>query len=510
MVTAGDPHADLLAPFRGAPIPLRRTRSAAPFPVEVLPSAIRLMVEAVAEATQTALGMAGTAALGAISTAVGGHARIEVRDGWEEGTNLYTVTIALPGERKSAVLRLMTSPLEYAEQQLTARMGAQLREARTRRLIAERRAEKAQALASRARGSETDSAIADAIAAAEDVARIEVPSEPRLVADDTTAEALASLLVEQHGRVAVISAEGGIFDTISGRYSSVPSLDVYLKGYSGDQLRVDRKGRPAEHVSHPALTMSLMVQPSVLAAIGRNDTFRGRGLLARFLYCYPDSRLGHRRASAPGVPRGVSDAYNDFVVALVETFFDQRSPAKLVMDGEAQSVIVRLEEELEPQLVGDGELSGMSDWGAKYVGAVCRIAGLLHVANHRDNAHRVPISAATVKDAIEIGAFYKQHSVAAFGEMRLDAATREAEQLLALIGRIGKPDVSVRELFSRASRSVFGTVKALAAPLEVLVDHGWIAAVENERERGPGRPSSPRYAVHAAALSAKTAESVAR
>ena len=39
---------------------------------------------------------------------------------------------------------------------------------------------------------------------------------PRLVADDITPEAAASLLAEQGGRLAVLSAEGGIFTTLAG------------------------------------------------------------------------------------------------------------------------------------------------------------------------------------------------------------------------------------------------------------------------------------------------------
>ena len=61
--------------------------------------------------------------------------------------------------------------------------------------------------------------MADAIGAAQIADAIEVPPIPRLVADDITPEAAASLLAEQGGRLAIISAEGGIFDIIAGRYS---------------------------------------------------------------------------------------------------------------------------------------------------------------------------------------------------------------------------------------------------------------------------------------------------
>jgi hypothetical protein len=71
------------------------------------------------------------------------------------------------------------------------------------------------------------------------------------VVDDVTAEALTSFLAEQGGRAAVISTEGGIFDIIAGRYSKSPNMDIYLKGHSGDEVRVDRKGRPPDSFPGP-------------------------------------------------------------------------------------------------------------------------------------------------------------------------------------------------------------------------------------------------------------------
>ena len=80
---------------------------------------------------------------------------------------------------------------------------------------------------------------ADAVLAAE---QLTVPVRPRLVADDVTAEAAGSLLAEQDGRLAVLSAEGGIFTTIAGRYSTAPNLKVFLKGHAGDLEPARRHG----------------------------------------------------------------------------------------------------------------------------------------------------------------------------------------------------------------------------------------------------------------------------
>ncbi len=92
-------------------------------------------------------------------------------------------------------------------------------------------------------------------AAKAEMREIEVPVIPRLLADDATPEATATLLADHGGRIAIISTEGGVFDTIAGRYARTVNMDVYLKGHSGDRLRVDRQGRPPQYIPSPALTM---------------------------------------------------------------------------------------------------------------------------------------------------------------------------------------------------------------------------------------------------------------
>src|SRR6266487_2555221 len=131
----------------------------------------------------------------------------------------------------------------------------------------------------------------------------------RLVADDITPEAAASLLADQGGRLAVLSAEGGIFATLAGRYSGAPNLEVFLKGHAGDRLVVDRKGRDSEHIAQPALTLGLAVQPELLRDIAAMPGFRGRGLLARILYSLPATTVGRRRVGTPPPPESVVQTY---------------------------------------------------------------------------------------------------------------------------------------------------------------------------------------------------------
>ena len=102
-------------------------------------------------------------------------------------------------------------------------------------------------------------------------------------------------MAEQGEKAAALSSEGGIFDIMGGRYSrGMPNLDIFLQGHAGDAVRVERRSREPVYMDEPALTMGLSPQPEILRGLVDKPGFRGRGLLARFLYLIPKSTLGYR------------------------------------------------------------------------------------------------------------------------------------------------------------------------------------------------------------------------
>jgi hypothetical protein len=324
------------------------------------------------------------------------------------------------------------------------------------------------------------------------------------VADDITPEAAASLLAEQGGRLAIISAEGGIFDIIAGRYSgNVPNMDLWLKGHSGDPLKVDRKGRAPEYVRRPALTLGLMIQPEVLSAIAANRQFRGRGFLARILYAWPESKVGRRQIAPPPISSDVVMNYDTTICELASGMVGWRSdPAILVLTPAAQTAIQAIEKDVEPTLGEGGELASLTDWGAKYVGAIARIAGILHLAEHgAESGPRQPVTAQTILAASRIGNYFKVAAIKAFTEMATDRGTTDAIYLLHRIGRLDQDEPSVRELFTACSRSRFKTVTDLIPAIDRLIDHGYLFPMPAPKPTG-GRRASPRFKVHKLAAEA--------
>ncbi|MDX6410192.1 MAG: replicative helicase [Gaiellaceae bacterium] len=491
------------------PTPLTPRRLVPPFPVDALPPWVADMVMAVAEFTQTPLDLPGCLALAALSTAAGGRAEIEIRPGWREPLNLYTVVAMPPGSRKSAVFAAMSAPLLDAERQLIDLARPRIVEAELARKMAAKEAERrtidAANMRDPAAGAEALNAAAEATLEAEKP----VPALPRLIADDVTTEAAASLLAEQNGRLAVLSAEGGIFSTLAGRYSNgVPSLEVFLKGHAGDLLRVDRKGRPAEHVTAPALTLGLALQPEILQDIARVPGFRGRGLLARILYSLPENTVGRRQVGAPAVPASIDKTYTSRLTRLVLLLADHDEPQRLRLSREADREVLDLERRLEPRLAQHADLAHMVDWASKLNGAIARLAGLLFLADVLPTGWSEPIPARHLDGAARLGHYFLGHALAVFDQMGADPTVDDAHAVLEWIARTRPRSFSRRDAFTGLSRSRFRKIADLDPALQLLEDHGFFRPEAQALRPGPGRRASPRWQVHP--LAAETAETAER
>ncbi|MEW1725201.1 YfjI family protein [Streptomyces sp. NPDC093109] len=478
------------------PVPLTGNRMLRDFPTHTFPDWVREFVEAVAEETQTPVDLAGCVALSVLATAAGGRAVVHIRGNYREPSNLFTVVALPPANRKSAVFDLLTSPLYDAEQQLQAKTAPAIAEAQMTARIAKEAAERAAAKAASADVGERDALVQTAVSMARTAESVTIPAEPQLLADDATAETVISLMDEQGGRISVMSAEGEIFDIIAGRYSGAPNMGPFLKGHAGDRLRVNRQTRK-EYIDHPALTMGLCVQPQVLDDIGRIKGGRGRGLLGRFLYSLPESLVGRRKSSPDPIPDAVRATYAERVIDLTLFLADWTDPAVLQLTPDADAALLAFQERVEPKLAARGGAFGhISDWAGKLVGATARIAGLLHLAEHGANAHTRPVTADTVRAAIELGEYFATHALAVFDRMGADPTVARATTVLETLRNHDGIDISKRDLLVKLSRSEFATVADLEPALGLLEDHGWVRMQPVQRTGGRGRPPSPRYLIH--------------
>lgn len=516
----------------GAPIPFTSPELPS-FPTTIFPAWLRSFVEAEAEATQTPPDLSGMLALSILATCAQRWAMVEGRSGWTEPVNVYTVVALPPASRKSAVFRAFTAPLVAHEQQAAERARSQIAEVSAKKDILEQQLDTAKREAAKAKKQiDVDAAMERVNTLAEEVAAIVVPPPPRLIVDDVTPEALASLIAEQGGKMAALSPEGDVFAIMAGRYSgtSGPNFSVFLKAHAGDTLRVDRRTR-SEFVDWPALTLGITTQPDVVRGLAEKAGFRGQGLLGRFLYALPKSLVGYRNIDAPPVPVEVRQDYHAGIKALLrmrETYSansansanskndrlidDQTNIYYLVISEGAIGLLRNFLLWLEPQLAENGAFATFTDWAGKLAGAVLRVAGLLHLAalalmhstemrEHSHNSHNSQneIQAETLADALRLAQYLITHAKAAFAEMGADPAIANARRALLWIERRDKPIFTKRELFE----GIKGTIpKAddLDPVLKLLCDHGHIRQFDTEDINRPGRKPSPSYEVNPSVL----------
>lgn len=476
-----------------------------PFPVDALPNWLGEYVAAEATATQTPADLAGGVALSVCGSASARRVEVSVKSGWVEPANVYTVAVQPPGTRKSSVFSHLVRPIEEFEQREAVRMAPLIKEAQARRAIAEERLKKARRDAAKATLLERKELEDEAVRAALEASEIEVPVVPRLIADDCTPERLATLLRDHGGRIALMSAEGDVFDLMSGRYSSngESSLGVYLKGHAGDTLRVDRVTRGSEHVPKPALSIGLTIQPFVLQGLVNRPGFKGRGLLGRFLYALPKNLLGQRDVDPLPVPQQIQDRYDRNVRSLLalRPALDENGreqPHTLRLDSKAWERLKEFLEWLEPQLGEHAELGTLTDWAGKLGGAVARLAGILHIAEHVHEGEpwQLPIEGDTLDRAIRLGEYYLAHARAAFAEMGADPEVEAARYVIGWITRKRIDRFSKRDAFE-GTKGRFRRVKELEPVLDLLVEHGHIReAAAEEASRGRGRRPSPVFEVN--------------
>lgn len=448
------------------------------FPIDALPKIIRDYVVAVAETTQTPVDMAATASLAIMSLCMQGRYRIDGKADWNEPVNLYTLIIAEPSERKSAIISFMTRPVNEYELNYNNTNAGRFEASRMRKSALESKKKTIETQYAKGKASETD-----LTEIAEKVANFKEEKPKKLYVDDITTEKLTSILSDSGGKTAIISTEGGIFDVLAGMYNKSVNIDVFLKGYSGDTIRVDRIGRPSELIQKPALTILLSVQPSVLSQLISNSTFEGKGLTTRFLYALPESLIGKRKFHTSPIPPEVSRLYDMKIKDILNEEENLIDNQIVRLSSEASTLFEAFHDENEKIM---GENTEIKTWRGKLVGNVLRISALLARFNKDqfnpffDITPPLVVSKEDMANAISIGRYYIEHAKASYSLMGIDPINKQAEYVLANIKKNGFYEFSKRDIL-RASRS-FKNVDSLTPVLNRLVEYGYIQVKQTNKK----------------------------
>ncbi|MCR5219622.1 MAG: DUF3987 domain-containing protein [bacterium] len=468
---------------------------------DMLPDKFGEYCAALAEAKQVPLELAVSMALAALSAAAVAGYELEIRPGYREPPIIYTICPLEPANRKSAVCSAVMEPLIEWEKTMAEELGPEIRRANSQRKSLEKAIDHKRAEYARADPSDRDR-----IQREIDELEEQMPEEtslPRVLTDSVTPEALAVLMKEQGECMAILSAEGGIFDIVAGMYNKgVPNMDLFLKAWCRESYRVDRRNSDSVLLERPALVMGITAQPFTMANRTAAKAFRGRGLDGRFLYFLPESILGRRKVEPEPMNEGVKTWFSNKLKSLLPTTWGRNrpQPQTLYLSAEAYRGWLEFSEALEKELAEDGEFDGMTDWGGKLAGYVARLAELFHLASHDDPA-KEKISPEIMSLASQLGAFLAEHAKAAYSLMGTDETLEGAKKIHAWIKRKHAERFTTQEVWQDLRRT-FCRAPALREALTELADRFYIYEIPTEERTGPGRKPAPRYLVNPKALEA--------
>ena len=472
---------ELTGPEWTTPLPFDEVKLPA-FPTESLPYPLNEWVITVSESTETPVDMASVCALAVLSCAVQGKFVVSPKSHYDEPLNLYFLIIANSGERKSAIVRLMTQPIYQYERKENERRCLQMESDQLKLSSMKKQIETLE------REGNTEEAAN--VRYQYRLLEQHQTKSLRLIADDITPEAMTSLLANNNGVLSIITTEGGIFDTLAGRYSNTISIDTVLKAYSGDPIRVDRKGREGEVINNPTLTMLISAQDNVLAEIMKNEAFKSRGLTARILYSRPKSKMGNRSYDTPEIDTDLELAYKQLITKLLEIPYPSNGVLPSIhLSTSAKDKVKHFHDWLEPKLV-DG-LEHMDGWGAKLLGNMLRLSGILHCAKNPKEPEQIALSADTAQQAITISKYFLRHAKCVYNLLGTDKDIQLAKHIIKKLQQQEKSELTKYQIY-RMCRGSFQKVEDISPILDILVDYGYLKEKRNTAPTG-GRPRGSSY-----------------
>ena len=464
------------------PRPLVETEQADPYPLLALPPLIRDAIVEVRGYVQAPVALIAASALAAVSTAVQTRYSVQRNAALTGPATLYLLTVAESGERKSTVDKLFTAPIREWE--------AEQRKAH-KRALAEYKLDLEAWERGRPETDDRDSLVFY------DVSK---PEEPRLVSvlrGDDTQEALATKLAE-YPVASIISAEAG---TIFGSHGMNPeavtrNLAQANIMWEGGAIQRGRVGSGEMRVEGMRVTMGLQVQPPVLDGFvsKTGGLARGIGYFARFLFSRPESTQGTRFYVEAPTARPALAAFSEQMTTLLaeEAVFDEFGrlvPHLICFDPDAQRIWETYHDEVEAQVGGEEQYSGIKDVASKAADNAARLACCLQVFAYGPAR---PIGEASMQAACSLMRWYLQEAVRFARAANAAPEVADAQTLEEWLYRETKQRarmganvlVSVNEIRRKGPNSLRAPRKKLDDALELLVDHHRVLVQTRSGKKG--------------------------
>jgi hypothetical protein len=446
----------------------------APFPLDAFPSAMATIVAEVSRTERVPFALPAVCALGVVSAAIG--AGLEVTSGPNRVTraNLYSVASAESGSGKSESFRPIAAPLvdhqahliETWKLKTSPQLQSEIRVLDKEIGSLERKAAKSGDPAERER---LRGELAYKLASKDELARR--AAMPCIIAQDVTTERLAVLLRDNREVVCSFSADARkLVDNLLGRYNPGKRTDesLYLAGYSGDFVRVDRQGRDSVVLFKPCLALCWFVQPDLLATMLDEQSLSASGFLPRLLVCHTNAAPRRIDGEMPIPSESARTQWSQTIADLLAKFHAADKPHRITPMPEALVALNDYHNRIVERR--DTDLADMGAFAARYAENAWRLSVVLHAGLHGQDAHNQPLHPETASNAVRVVEWFvaSQRDILAKG--RHAAAAKVEDEVLKLLEanqqRKAQDYTMAREVHRARITATADAAKALLARME--------------------------------------------
>jgi putative DNA primase/helicase len=342
------------------PLPLIRSlQPNVSFPVEALPVIICNAVQRAHDVIQAPLSMVCQSFLAAATLAVQPYADLEI-DGRRIPISNNFITVAVSGERKSAVDQLATGPVKDRQK------NAAKEHYKSKKLYDAQHA--AWEYATKLALKENDqSKIHELLERAGDEPK---HVQPFYLVEEPTFEGLTRAYAEGRFTLGLFSDEAGRFlgGTAMNRDNKTKTVTGLAKLWDGNPIDRTRAGDGLSVLYGRRFSMHLMLQPVLSCELFGNSMISGQGFLSRCLCCYPETTIGNRvysdtnLLSDPAIVEYYCRMNNILSKALPlnEEQMMGLQPACITMEGEAKAKWIEFANEVETRQRDGGDLKQIS------------------------------------------------------------------------------------------------------------------------------------------------------
>ena len=475
-----------------------------PYRSELLPKAVGIAVDDIAERMQCPPDFPAAAMLVAMAAVIGCRIGIRPRrfDNWLVVPNLWGCVVGRPSLKKSPAIAEADKRIRAIEARELEKVAKELESFGVNVLIAESKMKAIKAKMDRAMKSGDE---ATARVSAQEIKEIEesvAPIARRIITTDSTIEKLCEMLNKHpHGMLLWV-------DELMSWMRGLDKQDMagvrqqYLTLWNGyGRLNIDRVGRGETVVEHPCLSLFGCATPGgigdyVAAAMrgGRGDD----GLIQRLqILVWPDSPFEYRhvdrwpnseaRARLVEVFESLADL-NAESFSERDKYEDGTGIPWVRFDSDGQMIFDRWDVAIQNRIRTGNLPEAFESHLSKYASLVPSIALVLHLAV----GGRGPVSGEATELAVRWAEYLESHAARLYSIAMVPERRQAKPLLLRLVDWPKDKPIRARDI-ARKGWSGLDDTEVVRKTMELLSDAGWVLSMPSTPENG--RPTT-HYAIH--------------